>query len=56
MDPAGCVDGAVILWSAAGVRAATLGGGEDFGGMLSLAVLSDGRLVACYGDPDLIRL
>ena len=48
---AGCEDGTIALWSAAGVRTATLGGGAGFGGVCSLAVLPDGRLAAGHSWP-----
>ena len=53
----GLEDGAVALWSAAGVHTATLGG-IGSGAVCSLAVLPDGRLAAGHGGggPCLIRV
>ena len=46
---AGCGDGAIALWGAGGELVASLGDGEGFGGVLSLALLPDGQLAAGYG-------
>ena len=51
-------DSRIALWSAAGVRTATLGDGAGFGYVWSLAVLLDGRLAAGYGmtGPNVVRV
>ena len=53
---AGCADGSIALWSAVGVRTTTLGGGAGFGGVWSLALLSDGRLTSGHYAPHVIRV
>ena len=42
--------GRFAVWSAAGERVASLGGGAGFGGVYSLCALPCGRLAACHGN------